>query len=835
MKIRISLVSTLLFLTRAALALELDRACITRNLQLLFLDQQLSGEVAALGGLDDSVMKPLSTVIERRRAAGQPTPELTWHPDGKKWYRNWSAEQTVQLNWSKNPALKNAPKYGSAKTPLTLTQVGHYDSPTYIVEIDQTKHIFRPADTREIPGAVIKDPETLARKGMGTPSSTTAARRTIAASALDEALFAKVVTRSRAVYVNGVPGSLSEFVYNGVEVGTGAASKLNPKHEANWRNIQSIEFLTGNAYSHGENYLKDFHGVYHGIGYDQAFIPGVPRINDKTPPSFTRESLKDPSWHASRQVDVDKYLDIYYFSRRLPEKYTPEFLGNLKKLDSPKLRTLLSSHLTPQEIEGVILRREIILADAESRGHLAIFQRPEIPAKQAAEPKDLALTPSEPHKVFTSNPSLNLDGPYPYASFWPRENPFARALASGQNEEELRGLAFHALSRDSNLPTELRSLATRYKSGRQTELTAFGMPGDELSHSAAEFLLGAQDVPKKEAKVRKALLQLIGEHPRSDGRTIDLLLPISRGSRYADPAENGLATEAIQKITARVGNYPPRSAAPKARTDISDSLLHEPIESIERMGTVSNNGTFLMKLKNGMQGVLKPRTGEGNFVGGTVVRADKVRFARESQAYRFVEDTLGNTRSRETGASRVFVPVTVETSPVHAGKAYGPSSVQFFADGFIPLADFKAVHPDLWKKIERSNQWIETKNRIQIMDYATGNLDRFQNMANRFRPYKRQNMNNIMVPRNLKDPKDLQVALIDNGIGRPGIPEFTMKYVPKARDFPPDLAKQIRNFDPVKFRRDYATSMSHDGIEDTVQRMANLKKRLMDWERSQVK
>lgn len=769
----------LFFLTQAASAAE-DGACrafMARYSQL----SELSPQQGFAYGFDDSLHGPLHTVVTRRRAAGQPVPPLELLDDAKAAHRKASLDLDARSEWTRPGLHANAPSYGSAANPLRLEQLGQASAPVYLVEIDGVKKVFRPATSEHLPGALVSRPGA-------APTNTGAARRTAAASIIDQAIGADVVPSSRVVRINGVLGTLSDLVSHPREVGVVQPQMyFAPGKQANWRNVQAMEFLVGDAFSHGHNQLRDANLHTWAIDFDQAFVPGVPRMLPK--PKAVTEAVGQAGteeWIRDREGKLVRAATAFPFGRALPETYSPEFVEGLRTYTPDRIRASLRDHLQPEEIEGVLFRREVLLADIEAKGPGGVL------------PQSGRFRPG------TVMPAV--EDAYPFKEIWPRANPL---LSANVPVDEMRSsaLALTGRARGNQVSAALKKLLE-------------GLSPEEAKHFATEYLLQNSGLSAASAPLRAELIRDLGRSPHSTGRTIELLLDISRGAKLAADEETKSAAEAITEITKRIGSYPPRFEARVAAEDVRRSMLHEPIEKIDPMLPKTN--VYRVKLRNGVRGILKPRMEDRPWTAGRF-EPNRIAYSRELEAFDLIEKFLGNEAARKSGKSRIWIPETVEVSPVINGKAYGPSSFQAFAEGYMPLDDFIKQNPEVWRQLARSPEWKETKARIMFLDYAQGNVDRLGNKANTAHFLRKLNLANIMVPKDLARPADLKVALIDNAVGRPGIPSFTIDFAPKAEDIPEDLRKVLREFDFAAYEKNARRYLNNEGVQDTIRRIRELR------------
>lgn len=234
-----------------------------------------------------------------------------------------------ELFWNRKieKASNSFPSYGTAQGPLPLSRVGSpMGSTVYRVQLkDGNIAYFRPLVAEGFRSSV--------------------ARHTIAVAHVRQLLGLETVPRSGLVKVNGFIGVLSREAPGRIP-----AKKyryLKPfLNQRNLSDVEVFEFLVGNADAHNRNFNIDRNRTIQVFDHDMTFVKGVlPLLNLSNVP----------------------------FGRTLPKKYRREVINKLHALTPKKLRKELSMHLNSQEIEGVLLRREVILEDVAIRGESAFF------------------------------------------------------------------------------------------------------------------------------------------------------------------------------------------------------------------------------------------------------------------------------------------------------------------------------------------------------------------------------------------------------------------------------------------------------------------------------
>ncbi len=396
-------------------------------------------------------------------------------------------------------------------------------------------------------------------------------------------------------------------------------------------------------------------------------------------------------------------------------------------------------------------------------------------------------------------------------------NPFFKAVASGKTELVVAQVgALDVLASASGLPADFRRLA---EAKRATMIgvaspppNAFG-EGEGVVQWALEFALGTFISPHYDREFRPALIQAIGESANSGTSAIEALLPTVRGIQIADPQEIKQSVEAIAKIGERRGNYVPRGQnAVGGFADQVARLVRDSKPSVSKIGEGNANVTLLLTYPTGEKFVFKPRMGEKSFKDAGNLSPTYVHFAREAEAYSLVEFWAGNASARRTGRSRVRTAKTLEAVLTIDGKAWGPGSMQVFQEGYTTLKDFIAKRPEAWEKIRKSREWLEAEADVKAFDFVMGNVDRFPN-----RVYQNGNLGNILVPAEMTEPSELELVLIDNGVGRPGHPGFDVSTL--SPHMSAALRQAFHDFDAASFRKMEAYWLSADGVEDVIRRV----------------
>jgi hypothetical protein len=187
-----------------------------------------------------------------------------------------------------------------------------------------------------------------------------AARRIVAASQLNQGMGIDTVPRALRVRLNGVDGVITEFVSGNLDVEPDPYSRSD---------AEAFEFLIGNTDGHmgrlnpeRSNFVFDSSGRMRVRDHDRAFEPGLP--------------IRSQPMEMGR---VGTYL---------PDRYTRTFVGAIQRpYFESWLRQTVSGNLDRYEIEGILLRREVILKDLELRGEGALFQA--VAAPRRVEPPSI--------------------------------------------------------------------------------------------------------------------------------------------------------------------------------------------------------------------------------------------------------------------------------------------------------------------------------------------------------------------------------------------------------------------------------------------------------------
>jgi hypothetical protein len=137
----------------------------------------------------------------------------------------------------------------------------------------------------------------------------------------------------------------------------------------------------------------------------------------------------------------------------------------------------------------------------------------------------------------------------------------------------------------------------------------------------------------------------------------------------------------------------------------------------------------------------------------------------------------------------------------------------------VTLKDFIKNHPDAWSRVRSSAEWKKTEADVRALDYVMGNVDRFPNSV-----YREGNLANLLVPNAMKTGADVEVVLIDNGVGRPGNSDFHVGNVS------PGVSNALRqaflDFDAESFRRGESQWLPADGIDDVISRIRKIREML---------
>lgn len=374
--------------------------------------------------------------------------------------------------------------------------------------------------------------------------------------------------------------------------------------------------------------------------------------------------------------------------------------------------------------------------------------------------------------------------------------------------------ALSAISADQALSWRLRFFASRQlHSGLPFKLKAQHALLPETV-SALEYLLTQPDFQPDDFRFRKRLFREIAASlPITKAE--ELLMPYARAVRSVYPEDLFFAHVALRDLGLRFGSSSHRYTSVRARIDAKDILVHEPIVSIRNLGGGWNE-TKVVTFANGQRAVFKPFFGQRN-IRGPQGWSTRLAFTREVTAVPIIEDFLGNRRSRESGVSSVVVPETVEVILAHQGKSYGLGSLQAFKDGFETAGPLRKTNPARWTELTEDPLWVPLEARIRTIDFILGNPDRFENPGFSVEHYKLANLNNLLIGQ--VERSGIEVALIDNALGRPGKPEFDIKYLPSADKIPVDLAEAVKEFDFEKFQTEFANQLPGFGIADLMNRV----------------
>ena len=221
--------------------------------------------------------------------------------------------------------------------------------------------------------------------------------------------------------------------------------------------------------------------------------------------------------------------------------------------------------------------------------------------------------------------------------------------------------------------------------------------------------------------------------------------------------------------------------------------------------------------------IFKPRSGELSYSNGEGEIANLVQYTRDVQAFRYFQFWLDGERLWKGGQVRVRIPPVAEIVLSAGGKNYGAGSIQVFQEGYITLKEFMMKHPDRWETFRKSPEWAGIEADTRLIDYIEGNHDRLPNHV-----YSNGNYGNLMVPAEMATPADLRVILIDNGLGRPGLPYFNQSNLSPKNRVSPALRQAIFDFDAISFRRNETRNLSPDGIEDEIHRTSEAQRYLRD-------
>ncbi|MGK5085074.1 hypothetical protein WDW37_17440 [Bdellovibrionota bacterium FG-1] len=235
----------------------------------------------------------------------------------------------------------------------------------------------------DIIAVTIDSKDYVARAVSGNIDSITASRKTIAASQLNQALGLNTVPRSRLAWVNGKKVVLSDWAKGGVGIGfnkeeiiKSAQNNLPGISEKTIRDVEAFEFLVGNGDVHATNFTYDSKG-----GTVQVFDHNMALSYDSLP-----EMIPEPLIPT-----MAKMTKGYNFGQQLPGKYAESFVHQLENMGQKNgqmghlsaenaratarnfLKAQVGSYLSSDEIEGILIRREMMLEDIKQRGPSAIL------------------------------------------------------------------------------------------------------------------------------------------------------------------------------------------------------------------------------------------------------------------------------------------------------------------------------------------------------------------------------------------------------------------------------------------------------------------------------
>ena len=307
-------------------------------------------------------------------------------------------------------------------------------------------------------------------------------------------------------------------------------------------------------------------------------------------------------------------------------------------------------------------------------------------------------------------------------------------------------------------------------------------------------------------------------------KALDLLLPIARGVTLTTPMDLIFANKAIQRLSL-LEEY---SKISNTHQNVSQDLFsNAKIISVSPLGG-GYNTTLLVKFENGLKAIFKPLLGQNN-LGDRNNWSSNVAFVREVSAVAIIEKYLGNKKSRQLGYSQIITPNTIETILVHNDKSYGLGSLQMFLPEFETLTSIKNKSLFDSDRILNSTHWKSQESRIRIFDFVLGNPDRLPNPGYRDLNFAQANYSNIMIANNKREEL-IQIALIDNAMGRPGPVEMSSHYLPSADQIPNDLRFAIFNFNAKEFREEMYNILPKQGIEDLITRVHIVKEYILDGE-----
>jgi hypothetical protein len=425
-----------------------------------------------------------------------------------------------------------------------------------------------------------------------------------------------------------------------------------------------------------------------------------------------------------------------------------------------------------------------------------------------------------------------------------RSNPFFSEAAARIPTVDLQWYALDALGRADGVPDELKGIVAHKihffhePSTDSVWLHSWrSLPLDERAQGGAEYSLTTFVERNNDSIFRRALFDFLKSSKLSGPETTRRLIPFAAGASYVSPRDLNRAEEAIRGIADRMGSHPARFTADSPRTDARDILRHEPIESIKSHGG-GINLTLTVKFVNGQKAIFKPREGEVEY---RHHNPNFVEFTRELTTEDIVEDFLGNRVAREAGVSPLTVNPAEAVVLVHDGKNYGLGSLQTFADGYFDIEKIALDHRygAVWSFLRHQPKWKKIEKRIRTIDYIQGNFDRLP-LAINDRDYPKNFMIRINdvdfsnpeeAARQLQsaDMNTLSISLIDNGLGRNSLPQFSIDtpgHFPLRADIPDDLKDAILNFDEERFRLRMLGMLPEFGIQDFINRIHAAQRRI---------
>jgi len=187
--------------------------------------------------------------------------------------------------------------------------------------------------------------QTYFRPLSGRNDQTSSTRNTLVAAQLNEMMGLDTVPRAKVVKVN-LPngeesmGVLSESAPGGLG---GLISRERYIQSASFSDARAFEFLIGNSDVHGSNFHVDL---------PASSSPKV-QVFDHGP-AFP---VGIPMWSAGHPI-----------GGVLPDSYTPRFIESARNLNERTLKKKFGDSLTSEQIESILLRRDLILSDYDLRG-----------------------------------------------------------------------------------------------------------------------------------------------------------------------------------------------------------------------------------------------------------------------------------------------------------------------------------------------------------------------------------------------------------------------------------------------------------------------------------